>query len=242
MAINESVTGNDSVAITGTASAGERTVGVKGVGDSVGVQGRGKTWHGVEGISDSTIGGFANSESKGAAVYGEHKGTQAGIWGNNLNDTNQAGAGVVGTSKATGVVGISKTWHGIYGETPGTWGAGVWGEHKSTGSGVAGVSKDGVGIWGKGGRLAGIFEGDVNITKNLILQGVNINGWFQRIVQLEQQTVNMGQLIQRLNSLEQKVNALQSQVNTAISNLTGRVTQTEVAISDLKARVTNLGG
>ena len=40
MAINETVTGNDSVAITGTASAGERTVGVKGIGDSVGVQGR----------------------------------------------------------------------------------------------------------------------------------------------------------------------------------------------------------
>jgi hypothetical protein len=57
MAINETATGNDSVSITGTASAGERTIGVKGVGDSTGVHGEGKAWNGVEGVSQSTIGG-----------------------------------------------------------------------------------------------------------------------------------------------------------------------------------------
>jgi hypothetical protein len=153
MAINETATGNDSVAVTGTASAGDRTVGVKGIGDSVGVLGVGKSWHGVEGSSDSTIGGFgvhgvhtkggtgvvgestgwiavggfATAESKGAAVYGEHKGLQAGVWGNNLNDTNDAGAG------------------------------------------VAGESKRGVGVWAKGGRLAGLFEGDVEVTGDIRL-------------------------------------------------------------------------
>lgn len=153
MAINESVTGNNSVAITGTASAGERTVGVKGIGDAVGVQGRGKTWHGVEGISDSTIGGFgvygantaggtgvvgesngwiavggfASSNSRGAAIYGEHKGAQAGVWGNNISDIDP-GPGVVGTSKgSTGVVGEGSV--GVIGKSNG--GTGIYAESMS---------------------------------------------------------------------------------------------------------------
>jgi hypothetical protein len=186
MAINETVTGNESVAITGTATAGERTVGIKGVGDSVGIQGRGKAWHGVEGISDSTIGGFgvygghtaggtgvvgestgwvavggfATSTSQGAAVYGEHKGGQAGVWGNNKNETDQAGAGVVGTSRAAGVIGQSTTWMGVYGRSDSTTGgAGVMGESFGTGAG----------IYGKGGRVAGFFEGDVEVTGDIRL-------------------------------------------------------------------------
>jgi hypothetical protein len=128
MAINEKVTGNDSVAITGTASTGERTVGIKGLGDSVGLHGEGTAWHGVEGVSHSTIGGFgvfgasttggagvvgvstgwiavggfAENQSQGAAVYGEHKGGQAGVWGNNIDPSDQAGPGVMGTSKGYG--------------------------------------------------------------------------------------------------------------------------------------------
>jgi hypothetical protein len=56
--MDETTSGNDSVAITGTASAGERTLGVKGIGDSTGIRGEGKAWNGVEGISQSTIGGL----------------------------------------------------------------------------------------------------------------------------------------------------------------------------------------
>jgi len=37
--------------------------------------------------------------------------------------------------------------------------------------------------------------------------------------------------------MEQKIAALESQLNTAVSNLTGRVTQAEIAISDLEAKV-----
>jgi len=66
--MDETTSGNDSVAITGTASPGERTVGVKGIGDSVGVRGEGKAWHGVEGISQSTIGGL------GGPCWGQHSG------------------------------------------------------------------------------------------------------------------------------------------------------------------------
>ena len=103
------------------------------------------------------------------------------------------------------------------------------------------LTNKGPGIFGKGSP-AGLFEGDVAITGNLTLQGVSIQTWLQRIVQLEQQGASAGQLVQRVSSLEQQVAALQNQLNTAVSNLTGRVTQAEVAISDLKFRVTQLGG
>jgi hypothetical protein len=40
-----------------------------------------------------------------------------------------------------------------------------------------------------------------------------------------------------MNSLEKTAAALQRQLDTAVSNLTGRVTQTDAAISDLKYKV-----
>lgn len=254
MAINETATGNDSVAITGTASQGERTVGIVGQGDSVGVKGVGKGWNGVEGFSQSTIGGVGvfGASDTGAGVRGKSKarfnpavhGIHEGI----------EGPGVQGeAANGTGVIGISKTWLGVYGESnaPANAGAaGILGEGKDGGDGVKGhasaLGKSGVagfhltnkgpGIFGKGSP-AGLFEGNVVVTGSLTVQGVDLSALVQRIAQLEQQGANVGQLVQRLSSLEQKVAALESQINTAVSNLTGRVTQTEIAISDLKAKV-----
>ncbi len=120
MAINETATGNDSVAITGTASAGERTVGVKGIGDSVGVRGEGKGWHGVEGISSSTIGGFGvfgAHTAGGTGVVGEST-TWMGVFGKSNSTT--GGAGVMGEGDpGPGVIGKSSKWIGVYGETAG---------------------------------------------------------------------------------------------------------------------------
>jgi hypothetical protein len=115
--------------------------GVYGLSDGAGVVGESKTW--------LAVGGFASSESKGAAVYGEHKGGQAGVWGNNMNENDSAGPGVVGTSRAAGVVGESSTWVGVYGETKSsTGGTGVWGEHKNNGTGTLGKSVGGIGVLG----------------------------------------------------------------------------------------------
>lgn len=174
MAINETARGNDSVAITGTASAGDRTVGIKGVGDAVGIQGKGKAWHGVEGISDSTIGGFgvygANTAG-GTGVAGVSTGWM-GVYGKSESTT--GGAGVMGEAVGSGVIGKSQTWMGVYGETTSTTGgAGVWGEHKAGGNGVVGVCQDGIGIFGKGGRLAGLFEGDVEVTGDIRLKNAD---------------------------------------------------------------------
>ena len=55
MPINETATGDDSVAITGSATGGERTVGILGQDDSDGVKGVGQKWHGVEGIINASL-------------------------------------------------------------------------------------------------------------------------------------------------------------------------------------------
>jgi hypothetical protein len=139
MAINETATGNDSVAITGTASAGERTVGVKGIGDSVGVRGEGKGWHGVEGISGSTIGGH-------------------GVFGANT----AGGTGVVGTS--TKWIGVYGETAGVENGP-----AGVWGEHKGAGIGVKAISNTGVGLVAFSNGTAAVFQGDVEVTGDIRL-------------------------------------------------------------------------
>jgi hypothetical protein len=158
MAINENTTGNDSVAITGTASAGERTIGVKGIGDSTGIHGEGKSWNGVEGISHSTIGAFGvfgSNTAGGTGIAGVSTGSGMGVYGKS-----ESGAGVMGDAVGTGVIGQSKTWMGVYGKSESTTGgAGVMGEAVGTGAG----------IYGKGGRVAGYFEGDVEVTGDIRL-------------------------------------------------------------------------
>jgi len=171
MIVNAKATGDDSVAVTGTASAGQRTIGVKGIGDSVGVHGEGKAWHGVEGISDSTIGGFGVfgvNTAGGTGVVGESKGWM-GVYGSSESTT--GGAGVMGEAVGPGVIGKSQTWMGVYGESHSTTGgAGVWGENKGDGPGVVGIGTgNGAGIYGKGGRVAGFFEGDVEVTGDIRL-------------------------------------------------------------------------
>jgi len=132
MPIDEGVSGENSIAITGTAT-GSETVGVLGKGDAqgvrgeggaVGVHGVGNTWHGVAGLSHSESGGagvHGEHRGGGAAVFGESKGTGAGVVGVSLNETNQAGPGVWGKSRAAGVIGESKTWMGVYGLSESTW-------------------------------------------------------------------------------------------------------------------------
>ena len=144
--------------------------GVFALNDSTGpgVVSVARQWHGVYGETESTGGG--------AGVWGEHKTGGTGVAGHSKD-----GRGVFGYSdnnhavwgespKGSGIVGIAKQWHGVYGETASTvGGAGVWGEHKSSGPGVLGVSNSGIGIEGRGGRLAGYFQGDVEVTGDIRL-------------------------------------------------------------------------
>ena len=209
-----------------TNSTPQAGVGIHAKSAAAGVLGESTTWHGVAGITQSKTGG--------AGVYG-------------AGDT--GGAGVVGTSK---------TWIGVFGETFGTQNgpAGVWADGHQGGSGVKGhtscpgahgvagyhMTNQGPGIFGQG-NPAGLFHGDVTVTGVLTVQGSNI---VQRLVHVEQQAGGGGQqlaaLEQKVAALQNQLNAMQSQLNTFTSNMNGRVTVTEFAISDLKARVTALGG
>ena len=201
MAIIETANGDDGVAITGTASPGERTVGVLGQGESVGIKGVGTRWHGVEGISHSTIGGFgvygANTAG-GTGVVGESK-KWMGVYGKSESTT--GGHGVMGEAVGTGVVGVSKTWLGVYGETSAAanaGAAGVWGDGKDGSEGVKGLTKaankaavagfhlanSGPGVYGKGAP-AGMFEGDVVATGNVTSRGVSMQQLLRRLTELE---------------------------------------------------------
>lgn len=231
-------------AVLGTSNAPDQGMGVMGTATrGSGVIGTSVDWIGVYGESNKFEGVRGTSRNK------DH----AGVVG-----TNEAGGSAFYGEGSAGLIAVGKQWVGVYGETQaqaGVGSAGVWGDGKNGGDGVKGhasapgksavagfhLTNQGPGIFGKGSP-AGFFEGNVEVTGNLTVQGISVQTLLQRVIQLEQQSTNLGQFVQRINSLEQKIVALQSQVNTAVSNLTGRITQAEVSISDLKARVTQLGG
>lgn len=117
--------------------------------------------------------------------------------------------GVFGSSrKQTGVVGQSETFVGVLGDGE------LIGVHGTSGAGtgVSGESSGtkGIGVHGRGGRLAGLFEGNVEVTGSLTVRGSNVDvgSLLERIAQLEQQEVNvaqLGQLSERVSTLERKV-------------------------------------
>jgi hypothetical protein len=143
---------------------------------SSGVRASSEMGVGVEGEGRGAAPGVVGTSISGTGVHG--KGTGSGVVGEGetwhgvagFSKSTTGGFGVYGEGVNAGVVGVSKTWHGVYGETPSTTGgAGVWGEHKGDGTGVVGISIGGVGVHGKGARLAGFFEGDVEVTGDIRL-------------------------------------------------------------------------
>ena len=112
-------------------------------GGGIGVFGESKTDSGVRGVSHA---------AQGAVV---------GV--NDWAPTAPPGAGGNGgwfeSVQGEGVRGWSKTPHH----------GGVVGVNTAKGIGVYGTSDDGVGIYGRGGRLAGFFEGDVEVTGDIRL-------------------------------------------------------------------------
>jgi hypothetical protein len=132
--------------------------------------------------------GVSGTSKEGNGVWGNSDGGNNGVVG-----TSGTGAGVLGDSKqGDGVRGVSHSDRpGVFGTNeffqqapPGTvevsGGAGVHGESKS-GEGIRGVSHSavhgavvghnvnpqGIAIYGKGGRLAALFDGDVEVTGDI---------------------------------------------------------------------------
>ena len=135
----EGEAGSTGDGVRGTSIGGN---GVHGISQtSFGVLGESRSGRGVEARSDTNYGLRASSR------------TLAGIRASSVESR-----GVEGwATNSEGVVGIS------------TNGNGVWGQTEGGGVGVLGTSKNGVGVHGKGGRLAGFFEGDVEVTGDIRL-------------------------------------------------------------------------
>jgi hypothetical protein len=95
--IDQTETGNGAVAIRGTAT-GDNTIGVHGIGESIGVRGDGKNSNGVYGESEAR---FVEDESDElpAGVKGVHKNFGPGVLGMSLD-----GPGVRGKSNGVGVM------------------------------------------------------------------------------------------------------------------------------------------
>lgn len=147
-----------------------------------GVRGKSKSSQGVVGVSESYIGVHGSSVT-GRGVWGESK-KEHGVFG---QSTDQAGvlgvsenfAGIMGESHNNahpGVFGKSEK-AGVHGES--TKGQGVFGGSNEQ-AGVVGVSQKFVGVWGESksddqpgvfglGKIAGRFDGDVEVTGDIKL-------------------------------------------------------------------------
>lgn len=117
------------------------------VGNAIGVDSA-SNGTGVAGVSATWVGVYGESHGYHGVQGKSTAPGQPGVAGLSDNHTPQAGPGVYGESDGTGVWGKSHTWVGVFGETTSTTG--------------------GAGVWGRG-RLAGKFEGDVEVTGDIRL-------------------------------------------------------------------------
>jgi hypothetical protein len=79
------------------------------------------------------------------------------------------GSTLVGTAGVAGMGGDN----GVYGHSSNKSGSGVYGDNEGGGFGVAGRSlkRGGVGIMGEGERYAGLFNGTVQVNRDLVVDG-----------------------------------------------------------------------
>jgi len=184
----------------------------KGEGGGTGVEGVSVNGNGVRGTSTANHGVHGESTT-GRGVHGiGHK--FIGVSGVSTDGVGVSGestseVGVLGKSTSSfGVRGISETNHGVHGESAqgrGVLGTspkfvGVTGESNSH-DGVFGTSVSGIGVHGKGGRLAGLFEGDMEVTGSIAAGNLNVHGR------------DIFQALQKIDSLEKQVQQLRQQVD-----------------------------
>jgi hypothetical protein len=152
-------------------------------GSGNGIDGHSVNGYGIKGDTENGVAGIFGAGAKNgvwgwtesatdAGVFGQNQGSGNGLYGHSINgygikgDTENGDAGIFGA-------GVK---NGVWGWTESASDAGVFGQNNSAGNGVVGTSISGVGVWGKGGHLAGKFDGDVEIGGNLtILNGKDIH-------------------------------------------------------------------
>lgn len=167
---------------------GRAIVGVSDTG--TGVWGHVKSGRGVVGVSDAGVGVWGANRS-GRAVVGAVDEDGTGVWGEvktgtgvvgvvqqgpgaGVSGRNDSGDGVMGVGRR-GVVGISDTFQGVYGKS--VQNSGVVGEsdgmhavfaitHSGTSAGIYATNT--------AGGNAGLFDGNVTVTGDLILAGADV--------------------------------------------------------------------
>jgi hypothetical protein len=137
--------------------------GLRARSRAAGVIGESTEWMGVYGLSQSSTGGHG--------VMGQSLGAGAGLAADSLtgpgllslahgagpaaecvndDETDAAGPGLLARSRGSGVIGLSSTWMGVFGESESrTGGHGVLGRNRGSGVGVAGEATEGAGVYGE---------------------------------------------------------------------------------------------
>ena len=187
----------DSVTSRGVVGTSQKFHGVYGKSkDNVGVAGESDNMHGVLGDCHNPNGAgvFGTNNKGGDGVAGESQSGRAihgrSETGDGILAQSKSGRGVVGISETfqgvfgqstdnAGIVGESAKFHAVFGISHSSNNGGVIGINDAGGwgvvgrsesnTGISGESNTGVGVHGKGGRLAGFFEGDVEVTGDIRL-------------------------------------------------------------------------
>ncbi|MFZ0548323.1 MAG: hypothetical protein WAM60_22945 [Candidatus Promineifilaceae bacterium] len=148
----------------GVSGHSDKWIGVYGESkESEGVRGVGHKGAGVSGHSDKWIGTYGESQDF-EGVRGVSRSSHGGVVGiNDWSSADSPGAGGNGgwfeSSRGEGVRGTAKSSHH----------GGVVGVNTGGGIAVYATSDEGVGIHAKGGKLAGFFDGDVEVTGDIRL-------------------------------------------------------------------------
>lgn len=165
----------DSTSSRGVVGTSQSFHGVYGKSrDNVGVAGESEMMHGVLGVchNSSGAGVFGTNDKGGDGVFGTGR---RGVVGESVEFQGVSGK----STKNAGIVGESVEFHAVFGISHSAHNGGVIGINDAGGwgvvgrsesnTGVSGESNTGVGVHGKGGRLAGFFEGDVEVTGDIRL-------------------------------------------------------------------------
>jgi hypothetical protein len=135
-----------------------------------GIRGRSQDHIGVIGRSVNFVGVWGRGEPVGVVGISN---SGDGVYGNGIRGVvgeSETFQGVYGISHDNaGVVGESATFDAVFGISHSPIHAGTSGTNDKGGLGVVGISDAGIGILGKGGLLAGRFEGDVEVTGDIRL-------------------------------------------------------------------------
>jgi hypothetical protein len=147
-------------------------VGTSTASGTAGVTGESSQFNGV--LGTTTADGHAGvagvcDVSNGNGVYGRSM-QASGVFGVSSAIGSSGVVGINDDGGGTGVYGGSARNDGVLGVTTGEGKAGVAGVcDVGNGNGLYGRSQAGIGVYGKGGRLAALFEGDVEVTGDIRL-------------------------------------------------------------------------